>query len=165
MVPDVSENEKPKLYARKLAPPTLAVKFKPVPMVDLPEGVKFVTPDQFEVATASGPARIAPGDWLAWDREGKPYPITDSVFQKTFDELEPRRGPAPVPHPFEYVAPTPASVEAIRDVRKAMMDLHDLILSTMPASRERSLAVTKLEESSMWANKAIVFSQKPATPA
>lgn len=71
----------------------------------------------------------------------------------------------PVPHPFEYVAPTAASVEAIRNVRKAMMDLHDLILSTMPASRERSLAVTKLEESSMWANKAIVFSQKPEAPA
>lgn len=60
-------------------------------------------------------------------------------------------------HPFEYQAPTPAQVEQIRVVREAMKALHDLILDTIPSSRERSVAITKLEEVSMWANKAIVF--------
>lgn len=62
--------------------------------------------------------------------------------------------------PFEYVAPTPESVEKIKKIRDAMRSLNDLILETIPVSRERSLAITKLEESSMWANKAIVFTQK-----
>lgn len=61
-------------------------------------------------------------------------------------------------HPFEYVAPTPASVERISIVRRACKELHDTLL-TLPPCRERSLAVTKLEEVSMWANKGIVFNQ------
>lgn len=61
-------------------------------------------------------------------------------------------------HPFEYRAPTPEQVEAIQQVREAMKALNDLLLDVIPSSRERSLAITKLEEASMWANKAIVFS-------
>jgi hypothetical protein len=59
--------------------------------------------------------------------------------------------------PFDYHAPTPEQTEAIIKVRKAMKALNDLLLEAVPSSRERSLAITKLEESSMWANKAIVF--------
>ena len=64
-----------------------------------------------------------------------------------------------MPHPFEYVAPTEESVLKIRKVRDAMKELHDLLLATIPTGAERTLAVRKLEESSMWANKAIVFGQ------
>lgn len=60
-------------------------------------------------------------------------------------------------HPFEYQAPTPEHVAKIQTIREAMKALNDLILETLPSSRERSLAITKLEESSMWANKGIVF--------
>lgn len=62
-----------------------------------------------------------------------------------------------MPHPFEYQAPTAEHVEQIKQVREAMKELNDLILDLIPPCRERSLAITKLEESSMWANKAIVF--------
>lgn len=71
-----------------------------------------------------------------------------------------------MPHPFEYVAPTEESVEKIRQVRNAMKHLHDMIVAVIPASAERTLAIRKLEESSMWANKAIVFTQVyPQAPA
>lgn len=60
-------------------------------------------------------------------------------------------------HPFEYQRPTPEQVEQIEIVREALKAAHDTILRTIPASRERSLAITKLEEASMWANKGIVF--------
>ena len=60
-------------------------------------------------------------------------------------------------HPFDYQKPTPEHVAQIETVRKALKDAHDVILATIPPSRERSLAVTKLEEASMWANKGIVF--------
>jgi len=62
-------------------------------------------------------------------------------------------------NPFEYVAPTEKSVEQITAVREACKSLHDTIL-LLPECRERSLAITKLEEVSMWANKGIVFSQE-----
>ena len=61
-----------------------------------------------------------------------------------------------MPHPFEYQRPTSAQTKQIEAVREKAKELHDLLLS-LPPGRERSLAVTKLEEVSMWANKGIVF--------
>ncbi len=61
-------------------------------------------------------------------------------------------------HPFEYQAPTPEMVEKITEVRESCKDLYNILL-TLPNSRLRSLALTKLEEVSMWANKAIVFEE------
>lgn len=62
-----------------------------------------------------------------------------------------------MPHPFEYQAPTPAQTEAIKKVRAAFKELSDLMAETIPNCRERSLAMTNLEQANMWANKAIVF--------
>jgi hypothetical protein len=59
-------------------------------------------------------------------------------------------------NPFEYQAPTPEQVEKITEVRNSCKALYELLLSLSP-SREKSLAITKLEEVSMWANKSIVF--------
>lgn len=59
-------------------------------------------------------------------------------------------------NPFEYQAPTPEHVTKITEVREACKVLHEVLL-TLPDSREKSLAITKLEEVSMWANKGIVF--------
>lgn len=59
-------------------------------------------------------------------------------------------------HPFEYQAPTEEHVKQIQEVRAAYKALYELLM-TLPESRERSLAITKLEESSMWSNKGIVF--------
>jgi archaellum biogenesis ATPase FlaH len=61
--------------------------------------------------------------------------------------------------PFVYIKPTELSVETITKIRNACQDLNKLILDEIPQSRERALAITKLEELSMWANKAIVFNQ------
>jgi hypothetical protein len=59
-------------------------------------------------------------------------------------------------NPFEYQKPTGERVVKITEVREKCKELHELIL-TLPTSRETSLAITKLEEVSMWANKSIVF--------
>lgn len=59
-------------------------------------------------------------------------------------------------HPFEYQTPTEDHVKKIQEVRNAYKALYE-VLMTLPESRERALAITKLEESSMWANKGIVF--------
>lgn len=44
-------------------------------------------------------------------------------------------------------------------IRSACRDLAELIVEITPQSREQSLALTALEEVSMWANKAIGRSQ------
>lgn len=58
---------------------------------------------------------------------------------------------------FEYHAPTEEHTTKIIRLREAMKELSTLIEDEIPNCRERSLAITKLEECSMWANKAIVF--------
>lgn len=64
-------------------------------------------------------------------------------------------------HPFDYHRPTDEQVKQIDTVRKGCKELHSTLLA-LPASRERSLAITKLEEVSMWANKGIIMVAEPA---
>lgn len=52
-----------------------------------------------------------------------------------------------------------AKIKEIMAAAQAM----NLILSTLPVSRETSLAVTKLEECAMWANKSVAFNMFPST--
>lgn len=59
--------------------------------------------------------------------------------------------------PFEYQAPTPEQVKQITAVREAMKVARDVLQENVPRSRELSLAITNLEQVSMWANKGIVF--------
>lgn len=59
-------------------------------------------------------------------------------------------------HPFDYHAPTPEQVRQIALIRAQCKDLHATLL-TLPSNRERSIALTRLEEVSMWANKGIVM--------
>ncbi len=60
------------------------------------------------------------------------------------------------PNPFEYQRPNEDQVRQIEAVRLKCKELHELLLS-LPPCRERSVAVTNLEQVSMWANKGIVF--------
>lgn len=64
-------------------------------------------------------------------------------------------------NPFEYQRPDASMVEKIEAVRQACRATYEVLLA-LPTSRERSLAITKLEEVSMWANKGIVFNPAPA---
>lgn len=62
-------------------------------------------------------------------------------------------------NPFEYQKPSALATEQIivfRDMCKTMYE-H---LMTLSPSRERSVAITKLEEVSMWANKHFAFHVK-----
>lgn len=61
-------------------------------------------------------------------------------------------------HPMEYVQPMEESIERIKQTREKMKEVYDL-LSSYPGCREIEVALLKIEEASMWANKAIVFTQ------
>lgn len=60
---------------------------------------------------------------------------------------------------FDYQKPTDAALPVITATREAYKVLY-AYLYALPESRGRSLAMTKLEESGMWAIKGIVFDEK-----
>ncbi len=63
-------------------------------------------------------------------------------------------------NPFEYQKPNDDQVQRIEEVRQGCKQLFNILLGSVQLSRERSLAITKLEEVSMWANKGIVFEKE-----
>jgi hypothetical protein len=56
-------------------------------------------------------------------------------------------------------APSPTSIERIENLRETAKDLGEQIIAVCPDTRERSLALTHLEETVMWAVKSIVLHQ------
>lgn len=59
-------------------------------------------------------------------------------------------------HPLDYVGKlTPEQTTKIEKIREAGKAFYEAISEHCPGSREKSLALTKLEESATWANKAI----------
>lgn len=55
---------------------------------------------------------------------------------------------------LQYVEPTPEQIEVMQEFRNVMELLYERI-SKLPDNRGKSLALTKLEECSMWLNKSI----------
>lgn len=62
-------------------------------------------------------------------------------------------------HPFDYHSPSPKQVEEIAAFRLACKACHETCLK-LPAGREKSLAITNLEQVSMWGNKAIILADE-----
>lgn len=56
---------------------------------------------------------------------------------------------------FTYHAPKDGQPEKYQAIREKAKELAYLIQDLVPPSREQSLAMTKLEECSMWANAGI----------
>ncbi|MEM8610255.1 MAG: hypothetical protein AAGF92_24410 [Myxococcota bacterium] len=61
---------------------------------------------------------------------------------------------------FTYQRPSQDGVNRITYLRGKLKDVAETIERLCPASRERSIALTKLEEVMMWANAAIVREDK-----
>jgi hypothetical protein len=57
---------------------------------------------------------------------------------------------------YAYHKPSAAGIDKIAALRQAFSDLHDKIESLAPNSREKSVALTNLETTAMWAIKAVV---------
>lgn len=58
---------------------------------------------------------------------------------------------------FTNRSPNETQADALDQLTDQMNSTHALLVSLLPDSRERSLAITKLEECSMWAKKGVVF--------
>ena len=71
-------------------------------------------------------------------------------------------GPATPINPFGYFKPHEDALPAIQLVRDAYKNLYDHVM-TLPPSRERSVAITELETSAMWAIKGLVLNDPRST--
>jgi hypothetical protein len=57
---------------------------------------------------------------------------------------------------YAYHKPSSDGLDKITKLREAFSNLEDLINELAPNSREKSVAITNLETSAMWAVKAVV---------
>ena len=58
---------------------------------------------------------------------------------------------------FAYHSPSEKGLEKINTLRENFSKLYETVTDEVPESRERSLALTNLEQAGMWAVKAVVF--------
>lgn len=65
-------------------------------------------------------------------------------------------------NPFGYFKPADEMLPLIQETREAYTAVHKFLLS-LPASRERSVAITELETSAMWAIKGLVLNDPRST--
>ncbi len=65
-------------------------------------------------------------------------------------------------NPFGYFKPSEAMLPVIQEMREAYATLYQRIL-TLPLSRERAVAITELETSSMWCIKGLVLNDPEST--
>jgi hypothetical protein len=63
---------------------------------------------------------------------------------------------------FARHKPGEEGVERIRELRAAYSTLKAVIERVVPHTRERSVALTELETSAMWATKAAIFTDPDA---
>ena len=62
--------------------------------------------------------------------------------------------------PFDHVIPTDEQHLKMQIISDAFAATQE-VLEAMPPSRRRSLAMTALEESCMWAKKDVLFTEAP----
>jgi len=66
---------------------------------------------------------------------------------------------------FTYHSPTPDQIPRYAMLRSQAKATALMIVKLTPPGREQSVALTKLEEAIMWANKAIACGEAPKAPA
>lgn len=65
-------------------------------------------------------------------------------------------------NPFGYFKPAENMLPLIQEIRNGYSTLHKFLL-TLPASRQRVIAITELETSAMWAIKGLVLNDSGST--
>lgn len=63
----------------------------------------------------------------------------------------------PIDKPYAYHAPSSDGLARITELREQFSALQQTIERVCPVSRHRSVALTELETTAMWAIKAVVF--------
>ena len=57
---------------------------------------------------------------------------------------------------YQYHKPSAEGLDKVAKLREAFSAIDDIVQQIAPSSRERSLAITNIEQAAMWAIKAVV---------
>lgn len=124
------------------------------PAVKRGVGVKAVRiTGPFKVTTREGDVLRQDGGWLIEAEDGRRWPVDDAYFAKHYRPLEPSQ---PF-HPIFGRDGTPEEYAVIDDLKQAIDKARVLVLARAPSNRERSLAVTALEDAAMRATRAVLM--------
>jgi len=63
----------------------------------------------------------------------------------------------PIDKPYAYHKPSPTGMDRINQLRTIFSEVERAIHANCPDSRQKSIAITNLETTAMWAIKAVVF--------
>jgi len=63
----------------------------------------------------------------------------------------------PIDKPYAYHKPSPSGLAKITRLREVFSEVEKAIHECCPDSRHKSVAITNLETTAMWAIKAVVF--------
>ena len=66
----------------------------------------------------------------------------------------------PIDKPYAYHKPSPDGLTRINKLREVFSEVEKVIREVCPESRHKSVAITNLETTAMWAIKAVVFNDK-----
>lgn len=64
---------------------------------------------------------------------------------------------------YQDLKPSADGLAKAQQLRDNFSFLHDLVVQIAPASRERSIALTDLENAAMWAIKSVVINDPEST--
>jgi len=128
------------------------------------------TDHELVVETLEGPLKASPGDFIITGVKGEVYPCKPDIFAATYEAAdEPEQPPLSrdeerTLESFDYHKPSDEQVERIATVRRTCKAAaHALILTVQPCA-DRTVALRKLHEAMMNANKAIVCEESRARP-
>jgi hypothetical protein len=91
----------------------------------------------------------------------------DELFlttRKHMSEHDKQTTEAGIQRPYAYHKPGDEGLATITKLRKLFSDADKLIKELTPPSREQSIAITNLEQTAMWAIKAVVINDPKSTP-
>lgn len=122
--------------------------------------------------TSQGDIRGEAGDWLVTnhpddDAGSDVWPVSAERFAATYTVVEPAPAPRNLPpaitpaeidRRFDYHPPVGGKAEQHDLVRAEAKALAGVLAAALPECREKSLAITALEETLMWSNAAIARS-------
>lgn len=92
--------------------------------------------------------------------DGKPLKLTEEMLEKALENDIPDKLWHDLRNRFTYHTPKEGQPQRYEDIRNKALNFADLICMNCPDSRERSLALTKIEEAVFWANAAIARNEK-----
>lgn len=109
-----------------------------------------------KIITLEGTHIAKVGDYIIRGVNGEFYPCKPDIFEKTYNKPEySLELDNSIENNFSYHEADSNKIVKYGLIRKYAKDLAYCIKNNVPDGREKSLAMTKLEECSMWANAGI----------